>query len=88
MSEPAAGLVLGHSVWVAKAGGQAHRGKVTSLSPDVTIWLNRVRWSDAFREGDHVRIVNVSVGEGLAGGEAMVVEASHGVLRLTLLGWL
>ena len=80
MSEPA-GLVLGHSIWVAKAGGRAHRGKVTSLSPDVTIWLDRAKWSDAFREGDRVSAVH----SGREAVEATVVEAAGGSLRLRLL---
>jgi hypothetical protein len=80
MSEPA-GLVLGHSVWVSKVGGQAHRGKVTSLNPDVTIWLDRAKWSDAFREGDRVRALHT----GRQAVEATVAEAAAGRLVLKLL---
>lgn len=80
MSEPA-GLVLGHTVLVAKAGGQAHRGKVTSLSPDATVWLDRAKWSDAFRAGDRVSAVHA----GRGAVEATVVEAAGGKLLLKLL---
>lgn len=76
-----AGLVLGHVVLVAKVGvGQAHRGRVTALDSDVTIRLDRVKWSDAFRAGDRVRALHT----GRHAVEAMVVEAGHGKLRLRL----
>jgi hypothetical protein len=50
-----AGLVLGHSVHVAAVAGQAHRGTVAALDPDVEVRLDRAAWSDAFRVGDRVR---------------------------------
>jgi hypothetical protein len=78
-SQPA-GLVLGHSVLVAAAGGQAHRGTVAALDPDVEIRLDRAAWSDAFRVGDRVRATHT----GRRAVEATVVASAHGTLRLRL----
>jgi hypothetical protein len=73
-----AGLVLGHRVLIGK-----FRGRVTSLDPDVTVWLDRIRWSDAFQPGDRVRVAMLVTGREPM--DATVVEAARGTLRLRLL---
>lgn len=78
--EPA-GLVLGHTVYVARVGSdQANRGRVVSLDDDAVVKLDRIRWSDSFHVGDRVRAAH----PGHFGVNAAVVEAAHGVLRLRL----
>lgn len=73
-----AGLVLGHRVVVYRVGvAQAFQGRVVALDP-VTIELDRVKHSDAFRAGDRVKALHV----GRRAVEATVIEAAHGVLRL------
>ena len=76
MSEPA-GLVLGHRVVIGK-----FRGRITSLDPDVTVWLDRLRWSDAFKPGDRVRVDELHTDREPM--EATVIEAARGTLCLRL----
>jgi hypothetical protein len=83
-----AGLVLGHRVLMGAVAGPVEpfewtfRGRITSLDP-VTVWLDRIRWSDAFQPGDAVRVAMLVTDREPM--DATVVEAARGTLRLRLL---